>query len=678
MTKYSHLNSPMYIRGKYLKSRFAYPIAQVHFLQGPEKYPSEPVVAFYSHLARNGSALVMTQALTNPMQQQLFGHDTKHFASYDIEDPTCQNYFTHLAHFVHTEGSLIGVDMSNMDMILNYSVNTPVDTPPGPPPFDLDGADEELKNLLGAIMSGGPEGESPGVPGSPGNPCPRSIYFTEEKMDEYIDTLAKRALIYKSCGYDAILLDMSDEFYCGEFLYDFTNHRDDEYNGSFENRLKFPVKVVKGLRERLGENFIIMLNGPGASGRTRGPMAKLSMEECVKFCAAMEPYADILRLRDDEGEPRDFCRSEEVAREMRKAGVTMRIALATPYMDLDKLDSIIAEGTADIISSGRMFICNERLGEILKNGNGEDLNPCIDCGVCRGTSATGDWMSHCTLNPELGQEYRLEKMVLPVTQTKKIAVVGGGPGGMKVALYLKERGHEPIIFEKSDALGGLIKTSRYSEKKWRLERYLDSLIGKVERAGIEVRMNTEATPEGIRAEGFDVAVLALGGKFVKPNIPGAELAKWDPVNVYGHEKELGQNVVIIGGSSSPVEAGFYLRENGHNVTILSRQCLIAHDLNPIRTRSAYNFDAMGMGIKVKRSVSTKRIEEGKVIYCDKDGNECEVAYDDVILANINCPNEEAVLSFYGCAKEMYVIGDCRESGNMLNAIRDAYALAIKI
>ncbi|MGI5936225.1 MAG: FAD-dependent oxidoreductase [Oscillospiraceae bacterium] len=678
MSNYKHLNSPMYIRGKYLKSRFTYPIAQVHFLQGPEKYPAAPVVDFYTRIARNGSALIMTQALTNPRQSELFGHDTKHFASYDIENKTCQNYFTHLAHFVHTEGSLIGVDLSNMDMTLNYSVNLPADTPAGPRPFNTEDASEELKELFDAMMSGGPEGISEGVPGSPGNPCPRTVYFTPETMQEYINILAERALLYKSFGYDAILLDMSDEFYCGEFLYAHTNHRDDEFGGSFDNRLKFPVMVVKGLRERLGDDFIIMLNAPGASGGFRGPMRGLTLEESVKFCAAMEPYADILRLRDDEGEPRDFCRSEVVARQMREAGVTIRIAIATPYMDLDKLDSIIAEGTADLISSARMFICNERLGEILKNGNGEDLNPCLDCGVCRGTSATGDWMSHCTINPELGQEYRLEKMVVPVQKKKRIAVIGGGPGGMKVSLYLKERGHEPVIFEKSGELGGIIKTSRYSDLKWRLERYLDSLIGKITRSGIEVRLNTEATPGLIESEGFDAVILAIGGKYVKPNIPGSELVKWDPVNIYGHEKELGHRVVVIGGSSSPAEAAFYLRENGHDVTILSRKSLIAHDLNPIRTRTDYNFLALDMGIKVKRSVVTDRIEEGKVFYQDKYGNEHCIECDDIVLASITKPREEEVLSFYGCAKEMYVIGDCREAGNMRTAIRDAYSVAMKI
>ncbi|MCC8356237.1 MAG: hypothetical protein LJU34_00005, partial [Oscillospiraceae bacterium] len=461
MSKYTHLNAPMYIRGKYLKSRFTYPIAQVHFLQGPEKYPAEPVVDFYTHLARNGSALIMTQALTNPQQRELFGHDTKHFASYDIEDKGCQNYFTRLAHFVHTEGSLIGVDLSNLDMTLNYSVNTPTDTPPGPPPFNMDDANDELKDLLGAIMSGGPEGESTGVCGSPGNPFPRTIYFTPEIMQEYINFLAERALLYKSFGYDAVLLDMSDEFYCGEFLYEHTNHREDEFAGSFENRLKFPVMVVKGLRERLGNDFIIMLNSPGASGGFRGPMRGLSMDECVQFCAAMEPYADILRLRDDEGEPKDFCRSEVVAKQMKEAGVTMRIAIATPYMDLDKLDSIIAEGTADMISSARLFLCNERLGDILRDGNGEDLNPCLDCGVFRGTYTTGGWLSLCSINPELGKEYRVDKMIVPVKVKKKIAIVGGGPGGMKAALWMKERGHEPGILEGPEALGREFKAARY-------------------------------------------------------------------------------------------------------------------------------------------------------------------------------------------------------------------------
>lgn len=152
------------------------------------------------------------------------------------------------------------------------------------------------------------------------------------------------------------------------------------------------------------------------------------------------------------------------------------------------------------MAPGHLFICNEHLGDILRDGNGEDLNPCIECHCCRGTSSVGDWMSHCTHNPEIGMEHRAKRLIEPVTKLKKIALIGGGPGAIKCAMWLKDRGHTPVIFEQTDALGGQIKTAEYPEFKWELKRYLDFLRSQVVRKNIEVRLNTRATPEMIKSE----------------------------------------------------------------------------------------------------------------------------------------------------------------------------------
>lgn len=666
--RYKSLISPVKIRNKVLKSRFIYTVAQVHFLQGPEKYPADPVVSFFCELAKNGSALMIAQDLTNPGQRTQKGHDSKHFANYDLDDKGNQNYFSHFAHHVHCYGSYLGTELS-CDLRLNYSVNDPSKPIPVEEHFIPEGMPD--------IMNG-PEGPSAGTIGFPGSPNPRTVFFTPETMDEYIDLISERALLYKSFGYDAGWIDMSDEFYCGEFLSPIKNFRDDEYGGSFENRMKFAIKVVSGLRKRLGEDFILICNAPGTSGRQRGPMAGLTFDESVIFLNAIEPYVDIVRFRDAEETPPDECMSVEYSKRLKAAGVKVPIAVSTPYMDLDILEGIIARGEADFIASARMFICNENLGRILKNGNGEDLNPCLDCGVCRGTSAEGDWMSHCTINPRLGMAHFDKRLIEPVTKSKRVAIIGGGPGGVKCALWLKERGHEPVIFEKTGELGGQIKAANFNEYKWRLKRYLDFLKNQVELKNIELRLNTEATPKIIKSEGFDVVVAATGAAAKKPDIKGADLVHWDAVNIYGNEKQLGKRIVVIGGSSAPSEAAIHLAMIGRDVTIISRKCLIGYDLNPIRARPEYNMKAFDCGVKFVLEATTTKLEQGLVHYRDKEGRMHTLECDDIVAAGGVEPLTDEALSFYNAADEYYIIGDCREPGNMRTAIRDAYTAAMRI
>lgn len=673
--RYSALNSPLNVRGKMLKSRFEYPVAQPHFLQGPETYPGDPVVAYYTEICRKGSALLIVHDLTNPDQRKM-GSDIAHFCMYDLDDYGSQNYFTQFAHFVHCQGSYVGTEIC-CDLRLPWCVNDPSQPEPergGPGgPFGPGGPmfeDEYDENLR-------PVATVKGFPGSPGT---QTEYFTKENIQKYIKVLSDRARRFKSFGYDAGMIEMGAEFYFAKFMSKRENRRTDEYGGSFENRSRFAIEVLKGLREGVGEDFIIFANAPDIAfdpSKSRGGEA-LSIDEAVWLFDQLVPYVDIIRLRGEEKDTGDECECAKLATELKRRGVKQYICINTPYMDLDRINAIVAEGKADMISSARMFICNENLGSILKNGNGEDLNPCIECGVCRGSIGDGDWMSHCTINPELGMEHRKDSLKMPVEKFKKIAVIGGGPAGMKCAMWLKERGHTPVIFEASNALGGQIKTSRYPEFKWKLRRYLDFLIAQLDRKGIEVRLNTLATPEMISSEGFDAVVAALGAEPQKPTVKGAENIRWNAVNIYGNVEQLGQNVVVIGGSSAPCEAAAYLADTGRKVTLLSRKSKPNYDLNPIRTQNSMNMMMLQKGVNVIVKAKATEVGEGYVKYTDRDGTEHTIQCDDVVAAGGMAPNMEAAMKFYGSADEFYAIGDCKEAGNMRTAIRDAYALAMRI
>ena len=660
--RYEHLLSPICIRNKVIKSRFYYPVAQPHFLQGPEPYPARPVVEYFTRLMKNGVGIAIFQDLTNPEQKTMPGHDTSHFCMYDLDDPGCQNYFNQFTHAIHCRGGVICAEMG-LDMRLGYCVNDP-DKPSPPRPRG--------GNPYGVIV--GPEG----MKGGDMKP-PKQTYLTPENMVTYVDTVVEHLKKYKSAGFDGCMLNMRASSLIGHFMNPYYNVRTDEYGGSLENRMRFPLYFMSRVRRELGEDFLIVCNAPHYGDNTEFGRS-MPIEDAVALLKAAEPYCDLLHLSylgEDHEKDKPETAADQAA-ELKALGVGIPIAVNTPYMDLDKLEAIIAGGKADMIASAHMFICNDELGDILREGRGEDLAPCIGCHICRGSSFTGDWMSHCTINPVVGMAHRLDLIVEPVTKTKRVAVIGGGPGGMACAQWLKKRGHTPVIFEASDALGGQIKTSRYPDFKWELCRYLDYLIDKTRRMGIEVRLNTSATPEMIASEGFDAVVAATGAVPKTLNVPGAENARWNIVNVYGNEDKIGHRVVVVGGASGAAEAAVYLAKLGHEVTELSRKNIIAYDLNPIRSRGYMNHLAKVSGVNVIADAKTTAIGPDSVTYTDKDGESRTIRCDDILAAGGMLSSAGDAVKFAGAADEFYAIGDARAASNLRTAIADAYAAAMRI
>ena len=669
--RYRYINALIKIRNTILKSRLIYPTAQPHYLQGTESYPADPVVSFYCQLAKNGAAMVLMHDLANDYQRSIAAYDIPHFAMYDLTDKGAQNYFTHFAYMIHYYGSKVCISLQP-ELPARYCVNVDGDHVHYQGGHMKNSGDDDLEFSFGALV--GPEGKYPGMT-EINRESHTEVFLSQDKIDEYIDVIVSRIKIYQSFQFDAAMIpiDLMLKFFCAA-----TNHRTDTYGGSRENRAKFPVYMMEKLRGALGNDFIFYVNAPH-EGDNMG--VKMTRDEVVDFLKLIEPYVDILYLRSASGDLElddTYAPGIEMGKSLKAAGIQTPIAISTPYMDLDKLENVIASGAADFIQSSHMFLCNPELGNIIREGRGEDLVPCILCHNCRGVAFTHDFMSHCTLNPRMGMEYRADKMITPAVKRKRVAIIGGGPGGMNAALYLKQRGHEPVIFEKSDALGGELKLTASCDFKWRLNRYREFLVNQMARKQIEVRLNTLATPEMIEREDFDVVIAAIGGTPVMPDLPGIEHASMNVYSVFQNEAKLGRNVVVIGGSAVPAEAAVYLARTGHTVTEISRKNIVAYELNPIRERGNVNRFSCQCGVHHIRSAKTVRLEAGRVWYQATDGTICTVACDDIVVCGGLVPKRDEAMVFFGSAPEFYAIGNCKENGSMRTAIFDAYGLCMNI
>lgn len=204
----------------------------------------------------------------------------------------------------------------------------------------------------------------------------------------------------------------------------------------------------------------------------------------------------------------------------------------------------------------------------MAEGRGEDVAPCVGCNKCHGWQYP-PWLTLCTVNPKLAIDSAW-KIIDPPTLQKKVAVIGGGPAGLKAAMTTAERGHRVTLYEKTDYLGGMLRHSDYIDFAWPLMKFKDYLARQVKKMDIELRLNTAATPEMIESGKYDAVLLAIGAEPNIPRIPGTDAKNvYDIDSVFVREKEIGKNVVIVRAGSYSIETALHLANGGRKVTVLA-------------------------------------------------------------------------------------------------------------
>jgi NADPH-dependent 2,4-dienoyl-CoA reductase/sulfur reductase-like enzyme len=289
----------------------------------------------------------------------------------------------------------------------------------------------------------------------------------------------------------------------------------------------------------------------------------------------------------------------------------------------------------------------------------------------------------------MGIAHRIPKMVDAPVISRNIAVIGGGPAGMKAAVIAAERGHKVTLYEKNGYLGGQLKTMDYVSFKWPFKDFKDYLVRQVEKYGIDVYLNTRATPEIIRAKAYDAVLVALGSEPIIPDIPvvktGNVLA---PIFAHGN-KTLGKKIVIIGGDQIGTETGMHLAEEGHMVTVLATETGLSEatkTIIPFDSKEFYlssvRWEPLGDAFSYITGITVKAASEGEVVYRDTKGDEKSVRADSVIVSAGRRPRQEEAMKFAGSAKRFFIIGDCSLKGDVRKGIREsqrtAFAAASKL
>ena len=506
--------------------------------------------------------------------------------------------------------------------------------------------------------------------------------MTEEDIYHAADAFANAAKLVKEAGFDMVLIHGGHGWLLGQFMSPSMNHRTDQWGGSLENRMRFPLLVIEKIREAVGPHFPIEYRMSGAEliqggyGIDEGvEMAKLldGKVDIIHVSAGVHEDPDVFTLTHPSMFVEHGC-NVYLAAEVKKH-VKTPVATLGGLNDPDMMEEIIASGKADIVEIARQSICDPYFPEKAFSGQADDITRCCRCFTCFYNYLTNRTFC-CAFNPEVGNELE-HKHAFPPTTPKKVVVVGGGPGGMEAAITAAQRGHSVALYEKAAHLGGQLLAEQHIPFKQDMYNFVKVLEGRLKRSGVTVHCGTELTAEQAAALQADVIIMAVGAKPVVPPIPGI-----DGPNVVGldalHQAPpaLGQKVVILGGGLVGSECAIYLDGLGKDVTIVEMKDDWAAD-SYFMHKNAMNMYMRTSRIQIHTSTRAKAVTEQGLL-CDTPDGEKLLEADTILLAAGMKADRATVEQFYNAAPRVYEVGDCIKAGRVLEAVTLGHYRALDV
>lgn len=500
--------------------------------------------------------------------------------------------------------------------------------------------------------------------------------MTEEDMQVVANHFAESAVFLKRAGYDMVLIHGGHGWLLDQFLSPLFNTRTDEYGGSLANRAKFPLMVVDAVRKSVGDDFLIEYRMSGSEEIEGG----LSKEEGIEFAKMLDGKVDIIHVSAglDTAEaqvvhthPTMFLPhgvNVHYAAAIKAAGVKTPVATIGGITDPALAEQILAEGKADIVCMTRPLIADPYLPTKAKFGRDKEIIPCQRCMDCLAGLHAGSILT-CAVNLRTAQEGRIDR-VAPAKCSRKVLVVGGGPGGMKAAATAAQRGHQVTLADSADRLGGMLKFTDRDPLKEDLKRLKDHLIHMMEISGVDVRLNTTVTPEYITDGGYDAVILAVGATAATPNIPGLEHAV-SAVELHDGAA-IGQRVVILGGGLVGCETGLSLAQQGHTVTVLEAQHVLAPEANWMHREGMMQAYA-STDATLRTDTRVTRVEAGGVWV----GEEF-IPADTVISALGLKSNLPVVEQLEDVCIDTALIGDCVRPRKARHAMEEGFWAAVRL
>ena len=646
--QYPHLFTPIVLAGQLFRNRiFASPTGMQY--NHYANRPNNESICYFERKAIGGAASVcIGDAMVD---SELALANGAHIL---LDDPGARAHLSRLSETIRRHGAVASMELSH------------------------GGSSARISFAQGHKIYGPVELESAGSFGQPIHAYP----MDEEIIQRTIRKFAEAAANAKRWGYGMVTVHGGHGWLLHQFMSPLINTRTDEWGGSFENRMRFPLAVIAAIREAVGPAFPIEIRLSGSEVFEGGWDTAYG----VRIAEALDGKVDLLHISAGNHEvaevftvthPSMFLDdgvNVRYAAEIKKH-VKTPVATVGALSDPAYLEEIIASGQADVVELARGLICDPDLPQKAREGRGGDVTKCMRCFSCfSGLMAHGQ--ISCALNPETGNEFET-KFASPAPEKKTVLVAGGGIGGMQAALTAAKRGHRVILCEATDRLGGVLLCEEKVPFKKHLGEYLAQQAERVRRAGVEVRLNTAVTPETAKELAPDAIVAALGARPVVPPIPGIDGPKVTLAeNIYISPETAGQKLVILGGGLVGCELAIFMAGLGRSVTILEMAPALNFGGNRLHGM-AIGQELARLGVEVRLNTRVTSITPEGVTGQGPDG-EVFFPADTVACALGMKPRRAEAEALALCAPEYYVVGDCVVPATVYQATSAAYFAALDI
>ena len=640
---FEKLFSPITIRGMELKNRVMLPAMGTKFA-GKASYVTDQLIDYHVARVKGGCGLNMVEVCSVHTPSAPRG-----FLS--ISESEYVPGLKKLTDAIHAEGGKAGVQLWQGSMAV--------------------GMDQTAQILMASDMPMGPGITLPGI--------------TVDQMKEVVACYGKAAKRAAEAGFDCIEFHCAHNYLPHSFLSGGINHRTDEYGGSFENRSRFPLECIRAIRENMPEDMPLFMRIDAHDDYLENG---LTIEEVIEFCKlAKTAGVDVLDVSRGniltaglkyEVPPVDIPKAFNIDNAAKIRKETGMLTIGVGRINTPQLaEKILDDDKVDMVVIGRGQIVDPEFCNKAKAGNVEDIDLCVGCnqGCYDGFESQDSPCITCLRNPAVGREKECE--LVPAKKPETVLIAGAGIGGLEAAIILKKRGHNPVLCEATDTLGGQFLTAGEAPRKAEMKAAVLSMAEKAKRLGVDIRMNTKVTPEMIAEIKPHTFINAIGAAPVVPPIPGNDKAFVVDSHAVldGHAHAEG-NVVVIGGGLVGMEVAEYLSEKGAKVTVLEMMKEVCADMGSTR-KICVAEQIYQDGITPVTEVKVTEIQDGKVIG-ERDGEKVEFPCDYAVMAVGARKRDGSALEKMCNALEIgyYEIGDAGMARRALNAVREAFDAAL--
>lgn len=519
MSRYPHLLTPLDLGFTQLRNRVL--MGSMHTGLEEEKGGFDKLAAFYAERARGGVGLIVTGGIAPNLRGRLVPHGSQ------LSFPWQVSKHKKVTSAVHQEGGKIALQILHAG---RYAYH----------PFSL--APSALK-----------------APISPFKPRAMS----ERQIRGTVRDFAATAALAKAAGYDGVEVMGSEGYLINQFICERTNKRTDGWGGSSENRMRFPVEIVRAIRERVGTDFIIIFRLSMLDLVEQGS----TLEEVIALGKELEAVGVTLI---NTGIGWHEARIPTIATSVPRGAFSWVTAelkkhLTVPLITTNRINTpevaerILAQGEADMVSMARPFLADPEFVIKAAENRADEINTCIACNQACLDHVFKQKRASCLVNPRACFETELTFGRVP--QPKKLAVVGAGPAGLAFACYAAERGHQVSLFDQASEIGGQFNFAKQIPGKEEFHETLRYFAKRLEKCGVELYLGQRQSAESLLGGGFDEVILATGIRPRTPNIPGIEHPKvLNYLDVLRDHKPVGEKVAVIGAGGIGFDVAEFLVE----------------------------------------------------------------------------------------------------------------------